>query len=63
MSKGKFKGIQVNKINDGNAIELIFDFDNDRHHGGCIDKHFTKAGVVLLLRTIAKNIENDESIE
>ena len=62
MSKGKFSGIQVNEINDGTAIELIVDF-NHQHHGGCIDKSFPKAGVVLLLRQIAMHIENDESIE
>jgi len=63
MSKGKFKGIQVREINGGAAIELVIDFDNDRHHAGGVEKGFIKAGIVLLLRTIAKNIENDELIE
>ena len=63
MSKGKFKGIQVNNMVNGGDFELTVDFDNDRHHAGCIPKGFAKAGVVLLLRQIAKHIENDESIE
>ena len=63
MSKGKFKGIQVNNMINEGDFEIIVDFDNDRHHGGSIPKNFPKAGVVLLLRQIALNIEKDESIE
>lgn len=62
MSKGKFKGIQVKEIDNGENVELIVDFDN-RHHGGSIPKGFPKQGIVLLLRRLAMHIENDELIE
>jgi len=65
MKKNEFSGIQANIINDGKAMELIFDFGSgpaSRHHGGCINKDLPKASLVHLLRIIANNIENDEAV-